>query len=459
MRVMILGLDCVPPSVVFDRWAADLPHLNGLRQRGMWGPLRSTRPPITVPAWACMASGADPGELGLYGFRNRTADRSYALRVANARDVRVKRLWDRLSDAGHRVASLFVPLTSPPTPVRGQMVSCFLHADGPQSFPPRFLAGLEARFGAYMADIPDFRTDDLERVFGDLHRMRDQHFAMAQAVWQEQRPDFLMMVEMGPDRLHHAAWHHMDRLHPRYEAGNPWESRCHAYYVQLDARVGDMLDAAGDDTLVMVVSDHGARAMERAIAVNDVLRELDLLALAEAASEGASDGAAPLRDRVDWSRTTAWAEGGYYARLFLNVCGREPEGTVSIGSRQETLARVIEHLKEALAVRGVSLEADLPERTYRATLGEPPDAMLYFDDLRARALGTVGHADWIVPTNDHGPDGCNHDWNGIFIAAGPGVAAGKVEDLSILDVAPTVLDAFGVEHSLHGRSRFRRSLG
>ena len=79
-RVIVIGLDCAPPALVFDRWREHLPSIARLMDRGSWGPLRSTIPPITVPAWTCMVSGRDPGELGLYGFRNRVAG-SYDLRV------------------------------------------------------------------------------------------------------------------------------------------------------------------------------------------------------------------------------------------------------------------------------------------------------------------------------------------------------------------------------------------
>jgi predicted AlkP superfamily phosphohydrolase/phosphomutase len=56
-RVMVLGLDCADPRQSFDRLAAACPHLTALRARAVHGALRSTVPPITVPAWATMASG------------------------------------------------------------------------------------------------------------------------------------------------------------------------------------------------------------------------------------------------------------------------------------------------------------------------------------------------------------------------------------------------------------------
>ena len=125
-RVVVIGLDCAEPSLVFDRFAERLPHLTGLRRRGLWGTLRSCDPPITVPAWMSMMSSKDPGTLGYYGFRNR-ADRSYEkMTTATSLAVREPLLWDYLGDAGRRVILIGVPQTYPPRPVNGLMVTDFL---------------------------------------------------------------------------------------------------------------------------------------------------------------------------------------------------------------------------------------------------------------------------------------------------------------------------------------------
>src|SRR5579883_455010 len=112
-RLIIIGLDCAEPSLVFDQWRNDLPNLAGLVQKGSYGLLESSIPAITVPAWSCMMSGRDPGELGVYGFNNRP-DRSYQrMRVADARAIRQPRLWDMLGAAGWRTVVVGVPGTYP----------------------------------------------------------------------------------------------------------------------------------------------------------------------------------------------------------------------------------------------------------------------------------------------------------------------------------------------------------
>jgi predicted AlkP superfamily phosphohydrolase/phosphomutase len=71
MKVAVIGLDSAAPQLVFDQFRNNLPNLSRLMDEGVWGPLKSCHPPITVPAWSCMMSGYDPGQLGIYGLRNR----------------------------------------------------------------------------------------------------------------------------------------------------------------------------------------------------------------------------------------------------------------------------------------------------------------------------------------------------------------------------------------------------
>jgi predicted AlkP superfamily phosphohydrolase/phosphomutase len=73
-RVLVIGLDCAAPELVFTQWRDELPTLRRLMERGMWGRLKSCTPPITVPAWMSMMTSKDPGTLGIYGFRNRCGE-------------------------------------------------------------------------------------------------------------------------------------------------------------------------------------------------------------------------------------------------------------------------------------------------------------------------------------------------------------------------------------------------
>ena len=96
-QVAVIGLDCGTPQLLFDRMSDQLPNINALMQRGMHGPLQSITPPITIPAWACAMSGKTPGQLAIYGMRNRKDTTYDGLSIASSlavtRSVRIKKSW------------------------------------------------------------------------------------------------------------------------------------------------------------------------------------------------------------------------------------------------------------------------------------------------------------------------------------------------------------------------------
>src|SRR5262245_46941112 len=110
-RVLVLGLDCAAPELVFDRFAARLPTLTSPPQRGIHAELESVSPPITVPAWSCMMTGCAPGSLGIYGFRNRSGYDYEGYALANGEHVKLPTVWRLLSERGRRVVVFGVPQT------------------------------------------------------------------------------------------------------------------------------------------------------------------------------------------------------------------------------------------------------------------------------------------------------------------------------------------------------------
>jgi predicted AlkP superfamily phosphohydrolase/phosphomutase len=438
-RVLLLGLDCVPPSLAFERYLGVMPNLAGLMARGTFGLLRSTVPPITVPAWACMLSGRDPGELGLYGFRNRRAGSSQ-LQLVSSDDLQLPMVWDRLGTHGCTVCVLFVPPSYPPRPVNGQLVSCFLTPDAasPHTHPTELAEELRVRFGPYRPDVDDYRSSELPRLLDEIYALSAQHFAIAEYMLKTRKPDFMAMVDIGPDRFHHAFWSHIDPLHPSHAPDNPYAQAGLQYYAFLDVQLGRLLRAAGDDTNVLVVSDHGARALRGAICINEWLITHGYLVL-----KRYPDVITPFTQlEVDWGRTRAWGEGGYHARICLNIAGRERQGCVASADTAALKAQLADELAQLPGPAGETLQHRVidPALAYRNRVGLPPELMVFFDDLGYRAIGSVGHRSHYSTTNDTGPDACNHDWDGIFVAAGPQVSArGSQTGLDNADVTPTIM--------------------
>ena len=454
-KVAVLGLDCAEPSLVFDQFRPRLPVLSKLCNSGLWGRLRSCDPPITCPAWMVMMSGTSPGELGIYGFRNRT-DYSYSgLGIATSAWVKHETVWDVLSRNQRDCITLGVPLTFPPKPLRGNQISCFL-TPGPESnftYPAGLKAEITAACGEYIPDVRDFRTDDKVGLLKRVFEMTDSHTVYAKWLLTHKPWDFFMMVEMGTDRIHHGFWKYFDKAHPRYDANPQLQSCMQDYYAHVDACLGKILEDIPDDAWVIVVSDHGIKRMIGGIAFNEWLIKEGYLVLKSRPFKLTPIG----KCEIDWSKTRAWGDGGYYGRLFLNIKGREPQGLIAPENveafKQELTSKIMSIGDETGKPFSPATQVLRPENIYEKVNGIPPDLIVYFGGLYWRSVGSVGGDKPQIHTfeNDSGPDDANHAEEGIFILSskarmkanmrGPGERNG----MHLRSVAKTILNLQGVQ--------------
>lgn len=446
-RVLVLGWDSAGPDLVFDQLRAQLPVASRLMASGTWGTLASCIPCITVPAWTSMLSSRDPGVLGIYGFRNR-ADYSYnVMTTATSAAVRLPRVWDYLSAAGLTSVVLGVPQTYPVTPIAGHMVSCFLTPSTACAFtfPAVFRADVLRAVPNYRFDVQDFRTADKDRLLRQLFDLAEVQHRLALYCIQTLDWDFFIQVHIGLDRLHHGFWRYHDPHHRWHEPGSQFADAIASYYRMLDAMAGELIERSGDDTIVLIVSDHGVKRMDGGICVNEWLWQTGWLAFNASPPQGQLTRFEDMD--VNWAKTRAWASGGYYARIFLNVVGREPQGTVPPAAYNETRAELARLLASLPDPNGAPLDTLVfaPEDIYSAVSGIAPDLLVYFGDLHWRAVGSLGHGRHYTLENDTGPDDANHAQQGLFILYDPRQpGAGRRAGVHIMDIAPTLLQRLRV---------------
>jgi len=445
-KLLIIGLDCAAPELIFSLWRNDLPVLRSLMERGIYGRMESCIPAITVPAWTCMMSSQDPGQLGIYGFRNR-ADHSYTrMATATSRSVPIPRLWDILGSAGKRVGVISVPPTYPVSPVNGELVSCFLtpNAQSQFTYPLTLRDEILSWLGEeFLVDVPDFRSADKPRILRSIYQLAEQRFTICRQLLKRQSYDFLIMVEMGVDRIHHGFWKDMDPSHPKYIPGSPFAHAIHDYYQFIDQKIGELLNVIDDNTAVLIISDHGAKVMQGGFCLNDWLIREGYLVLDEYPVHPT-----PLeRCQVNWQATRAWGAGGYYGRIFLNVTEREPQGIISKNEYEIIRDEIAAKLLNLRDHRGQIMNNRVfkPEAIYRQIRGIAPDLIVYFGDLDWRSIGSVGHQDIYTFENDTGPDDANHAQFGMYVFYDPRRIrkTACIEDITIYDVAPTILQYLG----------------
>ncbi len=259
--------------------------------------------------------------------------------------------------------------------------------------------------------------------------------------------DLFMLKWHGPDWTNHLTMYMIDPRHPMYEperAGEGW-----ALWDDImgwgDQIVGRVMEAAGPEALVALVSDHGGDTQlpvrHPHPKINDVLRGYGWLV-------DGPDGA------IEWSRSIAYGRKHY---VLLNVKGRDPDGIVKPGAEYESLRReMISALSQVTNRLGQpSYWAVLPrEKARRLGVGgdrvgdiflwptarNPEDIMSRQEFWRKHTRQETGTWDW--PLLNAG----SHRDDSYFIVAGPGVRSGyrRQRPTLITSVAPTLATAAGL---------------
>ena len=265
--------------------------------------------------------------------------------------------------------------------------------------------------------------------------------------------DYFQFVEIGLDRMHHGFWKYHDPLHVQHVPDSPYGDAIRDYYRHLDEEIGSVLELLTDETIVLVVSDHGARRLDGGFCVNEWLVREGLLVLNRYPEQVTPFG----KLDVDWSRTKVWSEGGYYARVFFNVKGREPDGVIDPADCERFRDEMKARLEATTDPDGRPLGTLVfrPEEVYRSVNNVAPDLIVHFGALAWRSIGGVGYPAIHVQENDTGPDDCNHAQFGSFVlAASNNPLRGEVEGAHLLDIAPTLLELGGYDRpaSFQGRS-------
>jgi predicted AlkP superfamily phosphohydrolase/phosphomutase len=466
-KILIVGLDGATWRVLGSRARAGrLPNLAALMDRGAWGPLRSTVPALTLPAWSSFMTGKNPGAHGIFSFRRLLPDRYESGGLASAADLRSATLWDIAGRAGKRVGAISVPPSYPIRPVNGFVVGCMLTPPGERFTDPPELA----------AELPDFQTDlkaprglkrdapdYLARALPYLDGLVAQTRQRADACLRlMRRPwDLLCVVFYAPDRVQHCFW-------PAVE-GEPEDGRVRdgveRVYEALDEALGRLVAAAPEATVILV-SDHGfAPKPERAVHVNcwlaaqGLLRERSFWRARRRVMRKLVPRARRARydtvdHMVDMAKSRAWAqtlEPGT-AGIWVNVAGRYPLGCVGEGAEYEAVrSRIAEGLGALRdehgrrVFRGIHRREELYHGPF---VGEAPDLLAVCEehsgviyesvrrDLRAGAV--FGPFDELGFTGAHHPEG-------IYLFAGPAIAAaGAHREYPIESIAPTSLHLLGL---------------
>ncbi|MFN2136282.1 MAG: alkaline phosphatase family protein [Candidatus Promineifilaceae bacterium] len=493
-KTLVVGLD----GATFDLikpWAQSgyLPVLSKLLAEGTHGDLASTTPPMTAPAWTSFATGCNPGKHRLYDWIAREPD-SYRFTPVTALDGKVPPIYSLLSNYGRKVVALNVPMTYPPVPVNGVMVSGMPtpSTDVRFTYPEETYREILDAVGDYILypdpgeAYSDSGVDDfLERLYRSAD-LRMQTFAYLR---QRENPDFAMMVFNGTDTVSHAMWKYMDQTHPLHDPAKSgkYGNAIRDYYRHVDGLLGGLVESLDQQTTLIVMSDHGFGPFHKFIHVNNwLIREgfmtINGRPVSQLKKSAFQAGFSPMNvynqlmrfgfgrlkrevvrgqgqglmkalflsfEDVDWRRTVAYSLGNV-GQIYINVAGREPQGSVQPGAeydrvRSQIMARLLD-LRDPETGENVVAAVYRREELYEGDYLEmAPDIVFMPTRLEYFGFGEYEFGSHkIIEAMERGISG-THRMNGIFLAYGAAIRRGvELEGSSLVDLAPTILHLMGL---------------
>jgi predicted AlkP superfamily phosphohydrolase/phosphomutase len=434
---VLIGLDGTPCTLV-RRFVADgtMPNLAGLVARGSLLQMDTSIPDISSVAWTSFMTGCNPGRHGIYGFLDLQPN-SYRIFFPNSRHIKSDTLWKIAGNTGRRLVVINVPSTYPAQPLNGTLVSGFVAIDLEKAtYPPGLVPRLKELDYRIDVDARKIRQSH-DALMSDILETLDRRVPLLLELYDAQDWHLFVGVITETDRLQHFF---MDAIE---SANHKYHSAFKEFYRKVDDFLGRIADRLGDETFFLM-SDHGFTPIVKQVYLNRWLVENGFLRL--------KDDARTIEDMAEGSVAFALDPG----RIYVNLKGRYPGGCVDPSDRRRVLEEIGRGVAD-IASDGVPVVKRVYERDEIFSgpqLGFAPDLCVqsvYGYDLKG-AVNKTELMDREVFTGMHTQD------DATLLVGLPGDKLGERRP-HINDIAPTVLDAMGIEAPgrMDGSSLLRKS--
>ncbi len=483
-RVLVIGIDAATLDLIEPYVAGGLlPNIGRVMHEGAYGPLRSTLPVMSPPAWTSIITGQNPGKHGLYDFL-RFIPGTYRIEVTRSDQTSYRTIFDLASQQGRRVLSVNVPLTYPPRAVNGAMVAGpIVPGRGVFAHPPSLDQELHAT--NYRLDVEEkFAPGNEAAYLQDLKAVTRSQTDTLLKLMDREPWDLAMIVLRAVDEAQTFFWHFMDPTHPNHDPATApaYRDVIPDIHRLMDDVVGELIAAAGPDVTVVLVSDHGGGPCYKEVFLNVWLEQQGWLVRKRTPKVNTwrktlqrrlgltRESLAPkldfplawairnripervqhaiiheesvtLADVVDWSRTRAYSMGNI-GQIYVNLKGREPEGIVSPGAERDTLLNEITAALQRLTDEGKPV-VDAVYRSDEVYQGryaaKGPDLNILMRGMTyvSQSWREMAGQQIFAPSGTHYTG--THRPLGMLALHGGKVAQGRQAEARVIDVAPTLM--------------------
>lgn len=497
IKCFIVGLDGATFDLLLP-WIQEghLPFFKKLLSESAWGQLHSTYPPLTAPAWASFMTGKKPGNHGIFDFFYRKPD-SYEQSLHSILSIKDQTFWDILGDDGRTVGVINLPLTYPPQPVNGFMISGLLTPHDSRKFikPDHLLAEIEEKVGPYL--LHHDYTGNPKTVIEEANKILEYRTKVALYLYKKHPKDFFMVHYYSTDRIQHEFWHLMDPKHPLFNQKqyDKYKDLILGFYRNLDSQLQILTECLDENTLLIVMSDHGFGPIDKFMSVNkwlldegfirlrrnvftflrrllfslgftysNIAKLILKLGLGKKAIQVGRYRRQKIQEKiflslrdVDWKRTIAYSIGNF-GQIFINMKGREPKGIIPDDKYKAVCQEIEKKLKQFADPQTAEKVTEKVLRKEQIFQGEylfqAPDLFFLTNNMTIKPNGLSDFTSKAILETAFASTG-HHRLNGILIGYNPLIIKKDfpIKKAGIIDIVPTILYAMGspVPSDMDGR--------
>ncbi len=468
-KVLVIGLDGATLSTL-EPWMNEgkLPNIKKLADRGVVGNLTSVIPYVSPVAWASFMTGNQPGKHGVYGFQQAKPGQ-YKAFIPMGDDVKGKTLWKILSDNAKKPIVVNVLMTYPLEDVNGVIIGGMM-SPGIAVKPEKYKSWLEKE--GYITEGKGFLNTGKDEFLTSLYETTDRRVDVSLKLMDKEPDwDFFMVLISGTDRIQHYLWGDMEDKDPQY--GDAIEK----YYIHCDKLLGQLIEKAGPETDVILLSDHGFGRQRNKVHINHFLIENGFMKLEDTwenrktmwtirlsgflketglselirkalvvFASGEKTDMQPPKVKVDYSTNTSVFTPAYYTgHLYMNP-KLAPD---QYDAKRQELMEKLKELKDPATGEHVIKEVYAREEIYKGEyVYMAPDVII----VPASDYWIVGGLNYYRLIEPIHRDTGQHRMDGMLVMGGPRIKAiAETQDAELIDIAPTILDLYGIESKMDGR--------
>lgn len=464
-KVIVIGLDGASHEIFFNRWQDEFPNIKKIKEKAYYGHLKSCLPPVTAPAWVSFATGCNPGKHGVFEYLYQD-EKTSELRPVSSLNIKVKTVYEILKDHGLKSIIINLPVSYPPK-TDDIILTSLLTRGNEFIFPKKIKEEIPQLQKYRLVPNPEYDVEGNKKKFiEDISNLERDKFEAAKILFKKEW-NFFFILFGGTDWIQHKFYHQM------VTKSKKRNSLILDFYKELDSYIGWFWHHKEKETPLFIISDHGFKAYQGVIGLNNLLEKYGYLHF----KRGNQEEAITTRRQREVSKIVKQKKMLTIPSLLASLLIKNkifletiksiyrlliqprikfyttPKGKEVNLEHTQAYCRSTESQGIVIKKEGKNIKKELIKKLENENIfsqilentdayqgpftHKAPDILLKSDRYQITKI----QFESIIHKNTNG-----HDYEGIFILANPFQPKKKYIDREIIDIAPTLLKLLGIDH-------------